>query len=479
MKSNFKLIKTIPTLDATGHIYKDKKRDCFVFIDKNGVMDIEEEKDILIIKKYERALDKKNQKQKIIKIKTNIGIALLLALTSVVKYKTNEYFKESNKEKIEYLQSNRGVEDNLLLLHRSMDKNKTLSLALQEELKQYIEIFAQYDSGMSIVHVASRIKYMDFSQAETINLQVLKKIFNFNNGEFIVKELYCTVNDLYGGRNSYENLIVNYLFFNKEELENVLCGKDLRLEIDGKKYLVCLENLRYYQQEVFDYLKNYQEEKLKECNSNKNLVIQTTIFSPMLRVFEFPYAPFYYKKENDTLVDYTDEVYIHKLNDFIALNGTNFDYYNKDSRILLYMYIDALKNPNSILHNQDMASFIYYRIKEQNYPFVAHNYVFSYIDLLNFFELGVIHYDRLEEGWDFVFDSEKIDLLQELNLCMKIEVTEGNIKKSDYDDFIVKVRQVLSNYPEIYEQFQEANVLNDSVDGFHLGLVFEPKNSMN
>ena len=63
MKSNFKLIKTIPTLDATGHIYKDKKRDCFVFIDKNGVMDIEEEKDILIIKKYERALDKKNQKQ--------------------------------------------------------------------------------------------------------------------------------------------------------------------------------------------------------------------------------------------------------------------------------------------------------------------------------------------------------------------------------------------------------------------------------
>ena len=26
MKSNFKLIKTIPTLDATGHIYKDKKR---------------------------------------------------------------------------------------------------------------------------------------------------------------------------------------------------------------------------------------------------------------------------------------------------------------------------------------------------------------------------------------------------------------------------------------------------------------------
>lgn len=483
MKSIFKRIKTTPTLDSEGHIYHDKKRDCYIFINENEVMDIQEEQEILIIKKYEKSLDKKKQKQKIIKIKTSIGIALLLALTSVVKYKTNEYFKESNKEKIEYLQSNRGVEDNLLLLHRSMDKNQTISPVLKNELKQYMDLFAQYDSGMPIVRVANRIKYIDFSKEESISPCLLKEIFDCKHGEFIAQQLYWEQQNYFFRSDSYEGLLINYLSFHTEDLEKVLCGQDLRFEIDGKKYLVCLDKLNSYYPEVYNYLLEFHNEKIKEIHLPEDYRLGTNVFSPLVEAYSIKEKrSYYYKKEKNRLVDYTDKFYIDELSKIINEHGVYFDYYDEKSRQLLYFYIDAYKRSkevSSFSDYQDISSYIYRMIKEVDVKSVVRYHYLSYEELLDFIRKDSFSYKPVVNMWDLAIYPEAVSLLQELNLCLKIEVIEGNITKNDYDIFIELVSSLLENNPEEYEKFQEANVLNDSMDGFRLGLVFEPKNNVN
>ena len=257
MKSNFKAIKINPELDKEGRFYLDKKRNCYVFINDDVVMDVIDKKDILTIKKHEKCMDKKNQKQKIEIIGTSILLSLFLFLSNVIKSKSIAYLKELTQEQMDYLYSNQEAEDNQRLLLECMNKNKTLSPVLREELRQYMDVFAKYDSDMSIVKVATKIKFMDFSEVDSIDLQVLENIFDISNGTFIAEQLYLSQEEYFCRSDYYKGLLINYLFFHEEDLEKVLQGKDLELEIDGKKYLVCFNRFDRWYPEVEDYLERY------------------------------------------------------------------------------------------------------------------------------------------------------------------------------------------------------------------------------
>lgn len=209
----------------------------------------------------------------------------------------------------------------------------------------------------------------------------------------------------------------------------------------------------------------------------KDYVLNSTIFSSIVKAYSINrHISFYYKKEKSgKLVECTDEIYINKLSQFLIERDAPFDYYNKYDRILLYFYLDAIKRTNGYASIKDLSSFIYNTIKKDDLIFSGWNSSFSYSDLINFLEYDFFSYNQLCEMWDFAFYSDAIGILQEFNLCLKIEVVEGNITPEEYDYFIEKVKFILENSPELFEKFKEANVLNRSIDGFRLELVPENK----
>ena len=483
MKSNFKAIKINPELDKEGRFYLDKKRNCYVFINDDVVMDVIDKKDILTIKKHEKCMDKKNQKQKMEIIGTSILLSLFLFLSNVIKSKSIAYLKELTQEQMDYLYSNQEAEDNQRLLLECMNKNKTLSPVLREELRQYMDVFAKYDSDMSIVKVATKIKFMDFSAVTSIDLQVLEKIFDFPNGAFIAEQLYLNQEEYFCRSDYYKGLLINYLFFQEDALEKVLQGKGLDFEIDGKKYLVCFNRFDRWYPEVEDYLERYQQDKKEEYGLPQEYWFASTIFAPITEVYSRKGNPsYFYKKENHSLVDCTDEVYIEKLSKIIEEHGVNFNYYDTLSRQLLYFYIDAYKKEKDTdlsTMELNVPSYVYRIIKNNPFDKDLYNngHYFCYEHLLKFIEHGEFPYELLEEMWDLaLYYPENILLLQALNLCLKIEVDEENIPKSTYEHFIKRVTLFLENYyPEEYEQFKEADAFNDSDNGYKLEFVFSKK----
>lgn len=483
MKSNFKKIKTNSELEKDGRFYFDKKRNCYVFINDNIVMDVIDTDKILIIKKYEKCMDKKKQKQKIEIIKTSIGLAFLLLLSRAVKYKTYDYLKDFTQEQMDYLYSDRKAEANQKLLLECMNKNKTLSSPLREELRQYMDVFAKYDSDMSIVKVATKIKFMDFSEVASIDLQVLENIFDISNGTFIAEQLYLSQEEYFYRSDYYKGLLINYLFFHEEDLEKVLQGKDLELEIDGKKYLVCFNHFDRWYPEVEDYLEKYQQDKKEEYGLSQEYWFASTIFAPITEVYSRKGNPsYFYKKENHSLVDCTDEVYIGKLSKIIEEHGVNFNYYNTLSRQLLYFYIDAYKKEkgNNLFNTKlNISSYVYYSIKNTQLDTELYNrgYYFCYEHLLQFIKQGAFPYERLQNMWDLaLYYPEDTLLLQTLNACLKIEVEEGYMSEIAYERFVEMVTFVLSDYPAEYEQFCETNLFNSSVEKFTFSLLFKKEN---
>ena len=479
MKPNLKFVATIYEKGKKSKIYHDTIEHSYKIIKDNEERKVEDRTTILIIKNIEKYRDNVNRKMKIANIKFGIRLSLFSFLIGISLYFGKNYIESKYADELIYIHSNKEKEDNFLLLHHCIEKNQTISLPFKEDLQKYIYLFAQYNSDMSIVKVATKIKSMDFSEEEQVTYSLLLKIFDFSNGDFIATQLYFTINDKYNGSglNSYENLITNYLFFNEEAKEKILCGNDLKLEIDGKKYLVVLDNNNSYPPEVYDYLLRYQEEKLNEMHLPKDYVLNSTIFSSIVKAYSINrHISFYYKKEKSgKLVECTDEIYINKLSQFLIERDAPFDYYNKYDRILLYFYLDAIKRTNGYASIKDLSSFIYNTIKKDDLIFSGWISSFSYSDLINFLEYDFFSYNQLCEMWDFAFYSDAIGILQEFNLCLKIEVVEGNITPEEYDYFIEKVKFILENSPELFEKFKEANVLNRSIDGFRLELVPENK----
>lgn len=476
-KLNFKFICPVVEDGKTYQVYYDRKRGCYVSINDNCVCDITNLKQINIIRYLECISDQmalKDTKEKATSFKSRLGVLLALGVVSGVCLGGVKFLENKYQEEKIYINSEHEKENRLVLLNSCLDKNDTLNNELKEELRVYLNLFAEYDSDMSVVKVATKIKSYDFNEEKNVTPFLLCKLFDFHNGEFIARELYLAVNQKDNNRIpfSYGDLLANYLYFNEVARETILCGNDIELEINGKKYLVCVKDYYpSYYSEVYNYLENYQEEMASQNGFPKESVFKTNLFSTIAKVYTSGSdVPKYIKKDGNVFVDCSDSVYQNKLFRLLIEKGDQFDYHDKDSRILLYFYIDTLKRTYGVEY-EDISSYIYQNMKERDSVLTFWNTPYSYFDLLNYLENGSFSYEGLKYHYDLAFDSLAIGVLQELNLCLKMEVEEGNISQENYDYFIVRVNEILANNPINYEKFKEADETNSNIDGFELKLV--------
>lgn len=81
--------------------------------------------------------------------------------------------------------------------------------------------------------------------------------------------------------------------------------------------------------------------------------------------------------------------------------------------------------------------------------------------------------ENIVDFWDIVFmGEESLGCLQEINKCLKIEASLGNISQEEYENFVeLVVGAIEMLYPERLEEFKEANLYNRSMEGFELKLI--------
>ena len=456
MKSNCKLITTISNNGEVSQIYRDERKE----IQDDFVFPIQEEKLVFHIKACEKCLDKKNHRKKIETIKISIFITLLFLLSRFVKYKINEYFDTSRKEIIDYEESKKETEDRICLLDKCMENNKTLSSDLRNDLKQYMDVFAKYDSDFSVVSVANQIRSMDFSSKEAIDLQVLFNLFSFPNGSFVAKQLYWNQQSYFLSSYSYEGLLSYYLFFHEEALETILSGEALKLEINGKKYLIDLDKLDVYSPEVYDFFETFQKKKMEEIPLSSDYRLATNVFSSVVKAYSVKRNPScYFEKEANSFVDCTDEFYLNELSKIINKQNVSFDCYEEKSRQLFYFYADAFLRTNGIRTEQeDLASFVYYTIKMDEST--CSNRVFSYSDLCSFLEGSSFPYKHTSRLSILASLENSMEVLQMVYRCMKIDFLYGNLSATTFERFVNGVESCLQ--PELKKEFYDKDLDYDS-----------------
>lgn len=461
MKSNFKYISDYFYFKGRKyHLYRDFKQDCYKIVWNNRIIELKNKEDIEYAKRKEQNLDRRSKQ-----IKKHM--AWLIALGITIPFGTYKYLSQEYESEIEYYHSNQDMNNRIFLFDKCVDENKTIPDAFKEELKTYLHLFAQYETDMAPIYIARKIKKGDFSSYTQITPLFLYEVFDVKNGQFIANQLYFNLHK-HVNCTERETQLASYLYFNEEDLLQVLNGSSDQIEFsyNDKEYSFSIDKINEISDSLLEVLKSYSKEQFwKKANYTTlqpDVIVKSNLFSSYVPVYSIDNQfHCYYLKEDENLVEVTAQVYKEKLREKFLNIGDSFDYNNPDYRKLFYFYIDSVicHSLHPELKSDDITSYVFDCKKEVVFP--AHQ-VYNYHALLRYLDSGIFCYDYLPQLSGIVFFPDTLVLIKELNLCLQHEFLEGNITAEMYACFCTEIRAFIN--PLDYELLMNSILNNESIE---------------
>ena len=343
------------------------------------------------------------------------------------------------------------------------------------EIKRYLEVFVDECERLGIendevyIKIAKQLRLSDFCEDEVVSYKVLCKIFDFRNGKYIAAELYSYLKGM--SLNSEYTSIASFLYFNDEGKRAVLSGKDVKLDINGKVYDLNLKNMTKNDDELFTLIDTYVDQFVETVEPFSSEV-RSNIFSLVIERFydESELSLYYELQEDGSVKNVSYREYYKKLAELIYKDESEFDYSTQTNRELVYLYIEALRLNFGYQWTDDPVEYILQTFLLDHELFLP---VIGSENFLRYLNGAPLELDSLVELWDIgLMGEETLGCLQELNRCLRVEVSLGRLSQESYDYFITSVVETIEIlYPERLEEFKDANLYNKPIEGFKLRLI--------
>lgn len=480
MKKKYKAICTLKENSREYVIYRnlDNNRYYKEIDGKNEKLPLE---DSIFYKKIEKINDNIGRQTKVRIRKENVKkasritgtAAMSLLIVSLLCTGIHASYV-ANAPKREYNHSEKTENDIMKLFTNSMMQNKTINQQCAQEVKNYLQLFVDECCKLDIPNddiyfkIAKQLASLNFEEKNLLTSDDLSQIFNFCNGNFIANELYACHEEVRLNYRYYA--ITNFLVFNDDIKKSLFMGKPINVQIYGNSFALDLDNLEKNDKNFYSMSNRYINEIFGTDNSNL-WVYRSNIFSSIIeKYFCSSQISTYFELEEGKLLDISYREYYRKLANIIYTEGFEFDYTNKTDRDLVYLYLETLRlNLGCQLEVEPVKLILNTLLLDNNYI----SPVISSRDFLQYLNGKSLRVSSLVQFWDILLlGEESVNFIQELNRCLKVEVSLGNLSQEDYEYFINMVIDLIEIlYPERLEEFKNANLYNKSIENFKLELI--------
>lgn len=419
--------------------------------------------------KIQRVKKSRPAKKKKSKLAIISAISLAVALTAFAgKFGYNKY-QERNTVSIVYDEGD--IKENVLdeSFDAVMASNSTIGANLKLELKEYLKILYSYDLSIDMYElILNNINEYDFSNISSVNIETLNIILNGNNNApLIADQLYNYKNNISVSSNKKFQMLSNVLSFSDSAIANLLEGKDLNTILklifdiddnidlstsqisdeDGKNTSIFLENLK----------------KKSFGNITQSCEVENNIFSPYIKIYENKIGCYLYF-DKDTKKGVNEEVYKNELKKYLGQRESTLDYSKVEDRELLYLYSNALLD-SSNLSTKNMPDLI------MNGTLSKYN-VFDIYDLMRYMSGNRLDHTKSAYLYGLIiYGEDSLPLLQEINMCLKIDLQEGLISEEVYNSFMNQLLLGIELYaPDMKSEFEDANKKNESIKKLKLDI---------
>lgn len=419
--------------------------------------------------KIQRVKKSRPAKKKKSKLAIISAISLAVALTAFAgKFGYNKY-QERNTVSIVYDEGD--IKENVLdeSFDAVMASNSTIGANLKLELKEYLKILYSYDLSIDMYElILNNINEYDFSNISSVNIETLNIILNGNNNApLIADQLYNYKNNISVSSNKKFQMLSNVLSFSDSAIANLLEGKDLNTILklifdiddnidlstsqisdeDGKNTSIFLENLK----------------KKSFGNITQSCEVENNIFSPYIKIYENKIGCYLYF-DKDTKKGVNEEVYKNELKKYLGQRESTLDYSKVEDRELLYLYANALLD-SSNLSTKNMPDLI------MNGTLSKYN-VFDIYDLMRYMSGNRLDHTKSAYLYGLIiYGEDSLPLLQEINMCLKIDLQEGLISEEVYNSFMNQLLLGIELYaPDMKSEFEDANKKNESIKKLKLDI---------
>lgn len=419
--------------------------------------------------KIQRVKKSRPAKKKKSKLAIISAISLAVALTAFAGKYGYEKYQEKTKVSIVY-----DVEDEKEAVLESsfaavIKSNSTICDKLNLELKEYLKILYSYDLSIDTYElILNNINEYDFSSVSSVNIETLNIILNGNkNAPLIADQLYNYKNNISVSSNKKFQMLSNVLSFSDSAIANLLEGKDLNTILklifdiddnidlstsqisddDGKNTLIFLENLK----------------KKSFGNITQSCEVENNIFSPYIKIYENKIGCYLYF-DKDTKKGVNEEVYKNELKKYLGQRESTLDYSKVEDRELLYLYANALLDSGN-LNTKNMPDLI------MNGTLSKYN-VFDIYDLMRYMSGNRLDHTKSAYLYGLIiYGEDSLPLLQEINMCLKIDLQEGLISEEVYNSFMNQLLLGIELYaPDMKSEFEDANKKNESIKKLKLDI---------
>lgn len=470
MNSNYEFVCTIKSDDVDYRIFRKLDDGTYVKVYFDIVEELDETEKIAV--KLSDYL-KKQEKEKIVKARKKaafrglVGALVCSSGLSIGAYLINKNYPNY----VEYVFEKNDMWGAYSLFYDELYANETLSDINKEQIYEAIRpYFLEAGNSDKVISIALKLRNLDGSKFDGIIVEFLEDIFNFRNGKYIANELYNNYIGKYSD-DARVNAVSAYLNMNPHLLIDVLNGKKVSFLIDSHVTFVDLDNLNNNDPRIFAYIDKAVKDRFGEQTEIVNMMpkISSNVFNNTYRFYlDIIDVAFYYEYVNGRVLSVSDEVYYKKLYDIILKNGESIDINNSIDRNLLYLYADSLVYNNGEINTDDIAASIYSGMKIDD-EFRA----IDCLDFVRYLESGSFNYSNLYRLYKIAYlvKDDNIDLLQEVNLALKLEIINGNITQEEYNLFMSNTLRVLESNPAARDKFIEANMYDTFTTNEKLSLI--------
>lgn len=347
--------------------------------------------------------------------------------------------------------------------------NKTMCESFKEDLRFYINTLYSYElSDETYLLILNNLATSDFTDKLALEVEDLKTIFNGNqNASIIAYELYNYKHNISYLNISKYQMIADVLSFSKDATVSLLDGhnvNEILKAVYGIDEVINVENHSIASGECNAIKALIEELKSKSFGKlTTSCELENNIFSPYIKIYDNVMECYsYFDKETGKGI--TEEVYRQQLLLLLSTHDTELDYSDVRDRELLYFYANALLDSNNAVSN-DLTDLILNGVKS-NY------HVLDKFDFMKYMSGGEI--DHVKACYLYglmVYGENAIPLLQEINMCLKLDLEDGLISEETYNAFLEHLYYSIDAYaPHMKEAFKEAAEENKHMEGFSLKL---------
>ena len=396
------------------------------------------------------------------------AIVLGVAVATSAGYKIYKNYKANSPIAFEFNEEESRMDTIKKAFTTVMESNKTIDENVKKELNSYLNTLYSYDLSDEFYSlILNNLNKMDFTDISTIGVSDLEDLLEGNKNAIVIAyELYNYKNDI-----SYLNIskyqwIADVLSFSNEATNLFLEGEDINDILKaafGIDETINVETTTIATGEC-NNIKAFIE-KLKSTGfaSINPCEFENNIFNSYIKVYDGKTKCYLYF-DKETRKGISELVYRQNLSVMLDSRVDELDYSNVKDRELLYFYANALLDSNN-MGSTDITDLIMNGVNS-GYG------VLDIFDLMRYMSGSEVNHIKAAYLYGLIsYGEDSIPLLQEINMCLKMDVEDGLITQETYDAFLHHLNLGIDAYaPHMKDAFNEANEKNEHMNGYELKL---------